>query len=144
MNLEEKITDLSLEITTTNYKTGQNALHSKKVKRKKFIQTQQNTLAWKQHLHHLHQLVGDAGQSCRHGRVPRGRWHERRPEALNFRTVLRAGQVRELQEFACRFSGLKGWSSLLLGREPGSGVGEKDQHCISGIFLHVEQFEYII
>lgn len=35
MNLEEKVTDLSLEITTTNHKTGQNALHSKKKKKSK-------------------------------------------------------------------------------------------------------------
>lgn len=44
MNLEGKITDLSLEITTTNYKTGQKALHSKKAKRKKFMKRQQNAL----------------------------------------------------------------------------------------------------
>ena len=34
MNLEGKVTDLSLEITTTNYETGQKALHSKKKKKK--------------------------------------------------------------------------------------------------------------
>ena len=34
MNLEGKVTDLSLEITTTNYTIGQKALHSKKKKKK--------------------------------------------------------------------------------------------------------------
>ena len=93
---------------------------------------QQNALKWKHNI--LQRLVEDTGAEPPATGRPAVADMSHRPDVLKFRAVLTTGQARELQEFACSFSGLKGWSSLLPGRKPGSGVGDKDQHWIWASF----------